>query len=210
METGEHITAHCANPGAMTGLNQPGTPVLLSKSSNPKRKLAWNFDLIELETGYVGINTSYPNKIVGEALASHTISEVAAYPECQPEVKYGQNSRVDFLLTGAGLPDCYLEVKNVHLSRTPELAEFPDSKTERGTKHLLELSNMVSAGHRAINLYLVQRTDCSAFRIASDIDPQYANAVQSARDVGVEILCYACDITAKEIVLSNPVPILFD
>jgi len=207
LETGEQITVHCANPGAMTGLNTPGLPVVISKSSNPKRKLAWNFDLVELESGYVGINTSYPNKIVGEALAEGEIAEVSAYANHKPEVKYGENSRVDFLLTGNNLPDCYLEVKNAHLSRSSGLAEFPDSVTQRGTKHLEELAKVAMAGYRAINLFLVQRTDCTSFSIARDIDPTYAKAIEIAQESGVEILCYTCTITLEEIVLSKPLPI---
>lgn len=208
LETGETIIAHCANPGAMTGLNMPGLPVWVSKSSNPKRKLAWNFELVALDTGLVGINTAYPNKIVGEALAAKNIPELAAYGTHKAEVKYGENSRIDFLLSEPGLPDCYLEVKNVHLCRRAGLAEFPDSTTTRGAKHLKELSRMVQTGHRAINLYLVQRTDCESFSLAADIDPAYAKAFNAARHIGVEILCYACTITPEEVLLSNTLPIL--
>jgi len=207
LESAEIITAHCANPGAMTGLNVPGLPVLVTRSSNPKRKLAWNFDLVALDDGYVGINTSYPNKIVAEALAAGVIAEVRDHTIHQPEVKYGENSRVDFLLSGSDLPNCYLEVKNAHLSRAPGLAEFPDSVTKRGAKHLEELTKMAMAGYRAINLFVVQRTDCTSFSIAKDIDPAYAKALEIAHNSGVEILCYGCTISAEEIVLSKPLPI---
>lgn len=208
LETGEEVTAHCANPGAMMGLNMPGLPVWLSKSDNPKRKLAWNFELVELDIGLVGINTGHPNKIVGEALSQNRIKEVADYKTHRAEVKYGEASRVDFLLTEPNLPDCYLEVKNVHLLRTKGLAEFPDSTTKRGAKHLEELGNMVDAGHRAINLYLVQRTDCKEFSIADDIDPAYNAAFEAARKIGVEILVYDCKISTSEITLSQALPIL--
>lgn len=204
LESGEVVTAHCANPGAMTGLNTPGLPVYLSRSNNPKRKLSLNFDLVELPTGFVGINTAYPNRIVAEALREKKIAALSAYEKVRPEVRYGEKSRVDFLLSGNDLPDCYLEVKNVHLSRTEGLAEFPDSKTARGARHLSELAEMVKAGHRGINLFLVQRGDCTSFAPAADIDPVYAKALADAEMAGVEILIYACHLTTSEIVLGDP------
>lgn len=208
LQDGEIVTAHCANPGAMTGLNMPDLPVWLSQSDNPKRKLKWNFELVVLDSGLVGINTSYPNKIVGEALSAGQIAELSDYKSHRPEVKYGEASRIDFLLTEPGLPDCYLEVKNVHLKREDGLAEFPDSTTKRGAKHLEELGNMVAAGHRAINLYLVQRTDCQHFAIANDIDPAYFSAFTTAQHNGVEVLVYDCQVSTKQITLSQALPIL--
>lgn len=207
LDTGEIITAHCANPGGMIGLNMPGLPVWLSKSNDPKRKLAYSLELVELPTGLVGINTAHPNRIVAEALAQGAIVELAAYKHVRPEVKYGDKSRVDFLLTGDGLPDCYLEVKNVHLVRTPGLAEFPDSVTARGARHLAELASMVAQGHRSVMLYLVQRTDCTIFELARDLDPAYATAFRAARAAGVEALCYTTTITTKAVTLSQPLPI---
>jgi len=207
LETGEAITAHCANPGAMTGLDMPGLPVWLSKSSDPKRKLAYSLELVELPTGIVGINTAHPNRIIAEALAARAIPELAAYDCVRPEVKYAEKSRVDFLLTGQELPDCYLEVKNVHLVRAAGLAEFPDSVTQRGARHLADLARMAGEGHRAAMLYLVQRADCTHFSLATDIDPAYAAAFKSARAAGVEALCYATVITSERIVLGEPLPI---
>lgn len=199
LETGEIITAHCANPGAMTGLATPGLPVWLSKSSNPKRKLAWNFDLVELPMGLVGINTVYPNRIVGEALRAQAVPGLEAYTSVRPEVKYGEASRVDFLLTQDGLPDCYVEVKNVHLSREASWAEFPDAATARGAKHLRELAAIASAGVRAVNLFLVQRTDCTRFRLAADIDVPYAQALEMAQAAGVEVAVFDCAIDTNAI-----------
>lgn len=210
LDTGEIITAHCANPGAMTGFDMPGLGVWLSKSDNPKRKLPLSWELVELESGLVGINTALPNKIVAEALAAKKIKQVSAYGTIRPEVKYGEKSRVDFLLTEPGLPDCYLEVKTVHLSRTKDLAEFPDSKTERGAKHLHELAKMKEAGHRAINLYLIQRDDCINFQLASDVDPNYSAAFALAASKGVEMLAYSCNLSTHEIVLDRQLPILSD
>lgn len=207
LEGGETITAHCANPGAMTGLNMPGLTVWLSRSNDPKRKLAYSLELVDLPGGPVGINTAHPNRIVGEALRAREISELAAYDCVRPEVKYGEKSRVDFLLSADVLPDCYLEVKNVHLMRNAELAEFPDSVTARGARHLNELAAMTARGHRAVMLYLVQRTDCTRFDLAHDIDPAYSRAFAGARTAGVEALCYDTVITRDEIRLGQPLPI---
>jgi len=208
LDSGEEIVAHCANPGAMLGLKDPGLPVWVSPSNNPKRSLAWNFELVETETSLVGINTSHPNRVVAEAIAHGAVAELAAYSVCRPEVKYGERSRIDFLLTGEGLPDLYLEVKNVHFSRTPGLAEFPDCPTDRGARHLAELSSMIAAGHRAAMLYLVQRSDCGRMALAADLDPKYAAAFALARTAGVEALCYDCTVTTQEIVLRQALPIV--
>jgi sugar fermentation stimulation protein A len=204
--TGEQITAHVANPGAMTGLADPGLEVWLSRSDNPKRKLAYSWELVRIGRHLVGVNAGLPNRIVEEALGRGRIPELAAYPDIRREVRYGVNSRVDFLLQGAGLPDCYLEIKNVHLKRG-NLAEFPDSVTARGTKHLRELAKMVQAGHRSVMLYLVQRRDCKAFAVAADIDPAYGAALAEARAQGVEILCYTCRIGTDAITLDRPLAI---
>ncbi|WP_404403291.1 DNA/RNA nuclease SfsA [Pelagibacterium halotolerans] len=206
LESGEIVTAHCANPGGMIGLNMPGLPVWLSKSDDPKRKLAYSLELVDLPTGPVGINTAHPNRIVAEALGNKAVAPLAHYESVRPEVKYAEKSRVDFLLTGDGLPDCYLEVKNVHLVRTPGLAEFPDAVTARGARHLADLAKMVAEGHRAVMLYLVQRTDCTAFDLAHDLDPAYSAAFDAARAAGVEALCYTTVITRHTITLAAPLP----
>jgi len=205
---GRIVTAHCANPGAMTGLNIAGMTVWLEPNDDPKRKLRYSWKLVESGTGLVGIDTAMPNKIVHEALHAGNIPELAAYNHIKPEVKYGENSRIDFLLTGDGLPDCYLEVKCANLSRRNALVEFPDTVTKRGAKHLAELANMAGQGQRAVMLYLVFRDDCTGFQLASDIDPAYAAAYQTAKSGGVEALCYACDISTSAVTLAQPLPIL--
>ena len=205
---GEIVTAHVANPGAMTGLADPGMRVFLSRSANPARKLAWSWELVEANGALVGINTAHPNGIVAAAIAAGAIPELAGYDGLRREVPYGRNSRIDILLSGSGRPDAYVEVKNVHLSRRRGLAEFPDSVTARGTKHLAELGDMVGAGHRAAMLYLVQRSDAAAFALARDIDPVYATAFDRARSAGVEMLAYHCDVNIEGVEVLGPLPIL--
>ncbi len=205
---GSITTVHCANPGAMTGLAEPGMRVLLSRSESKTRKLPLSWELVEADGGWVGINTAHPNRLVEEAIAADAIAELAGYDTVRREVKYGRNSRIDLLLSAEGRPDAYVEVKNVHLSRKPPLAEFPDSVTARGTKHLAELSDMVAAGHRAVMLYLVQRGDCTSFRLAADVDPTYAAAFTKARAAGVEAIAYACRLSASEIAVAAGLPVL--
>lgn len=205
LENGEIVIAHCANSGSMMGLKEPGYPVWLSESDNPKRKLKYSWELVQTETAMVGINTSHPNKIVAQAIQSGQIPELAGYDNLRPEVKYGQNSRIDILLEKNEGLKCYVEVKNVTLLRQKGAAEFPDSVTARGTKHLNELSDMVAEGHRAVMFYLVQRDDSITFSIASDIDPTYANALEKARSAGVEVLCYDCKLTTEEILIHKPI-----
>ncbi len=208
LQGGETVTAHVANPGAMTGLAEPGMRVFLSRSDSKTRKLAWSWELVEADGTLVGINTAHPNGIVADAIASGDIPELAGYDLLRREVKYGVNSRIDILLIGAGRPDAYVEVKNVHLSRQKGLAEFPDSVTARGTKHLGELASMVVAGHRAAMLYLVHRGDCTRFSLARDVDPVYGAAFDKAQAAGVEMLAYGCRVTREGVTVSDRVPIV--
>jgi sugar fermentation stimulation protein A len=210
LDTGEEITAHCANPGAMLGLVAPGNRVFLSKSDNPARKLAWSWELVEADFGagpeLVGINTAHPNAIVAEAIGAGFFEEFAPWPTLRREVKYGKNSRVDILLDGEGRAPCYVEIKNVHMMRRPGIAEFPDSVTARGTKHLGELSDMVANGARAVMVYLIQM-NAEKFALASDIDPAYAKAFAQARQAGVEAIAVTCKVTREEITVARRVGI---
>ncbi len=205
---GREVVAHCPNPGAMLGLAEPGMRVWLEPNDDPKKKLKFGWRLVELERGHIaGIDTAVPNRVVREALEARATPALAAYGTVRPEVKYGTNSRVDFLLSEPGLPDAYVEVKNVHLRRTGKLAEFPDCVTERGAKHLAELSAMVREGHRAVMLYLVQRTDCTGFALARDLDPAYGAAFDLARRDGVEAVCHATTISVEEVCISHQLPV---
>jgi sugar fermentation stimulation protein A len=208
---GSVITAHVANPGAMLGLQAPGARVWLSKSPSKTRKLPFSWELIEADFGngpeLVGVNTMHPNAIVAEALAANAIPELAGYDTIRREVKYGAASRVDFLLEHPSRPPCYVEVKNVHMMRQPSLAEFPDSVTARGARHLDELAAMVAAGARAVMLFVVQIGSSTHFALARDIDPAYGRAFDKACTAGVEAIAYTCRIDRDGIVLAGRVPI---
>ncbi len=219
LQDGSVITAHCANPGAMLGLKEPGSTVWLSPAANPKRKLKFSWELVEQKgngkSDFIGINTGHPNKLVEEAIADGTITELQGYEATRREVKYGSNSRIDLLLSGPTTPAsphdlCYVEVKNVHLLRKKGRAEFPDSVTARGAKHLAELAEMVRLGHRAVMVYVIQRSDATSFSLAADIDPAYAAAFSAAQSAGVEAIAYKCTLTPKEIKLSKPLPITIE
>ena len=208
LEDGREVTAHCANPGAMLGLNAPGATVWLEASSGPKRKLGFAWRLVELGDGhFAGIDATLPNRLVAEALAEGAIPGLAGYATVRPEVRYGASSRIDFLLSGPGRPDAWVEVKNVHLRRTAGLAEFPDSVTARGAKHLRELAAVAAGGQRAVMLYVVQRTDCARFGLAADLDPAYAAAFATARAAGVEALAHATRIDPSGVRLGEALPV---
>jgi sugar fermentation stimulation protein A len=212
LESGEALTVHVANPGAMTGLAHPGARVWLSKSPDPKRKLAYSWELVEVDFGtgleLVGVNTGHPNPVVAAALARGAIPEIVGYSSIRREVRYGQSSRVDFLLEREGRPPCYVEVKNVHLMRQPGLAEFPDSVTARGARHLDELAAMVAAGHRAVMLYIIQISSAARFALARDIDPAYGRAFDRARHKGVEAIAYRCTIDGEGLDVGTSVPMM--
>jgi sugar fermentation stimulation protein A len=207
LDDGREITAHCANPGSMLGLAMPGSRVMLSLSDNPARKLAFSWELVEVDGVWVGINTAHPNALTAEAIEAGVITELAGYQRLRREVKYGKNSRVDILLETDGKPDVLVEVKNVHLMRRPGLAEFPDSVTARGAKHLDELGDAVEAGRRAVMIYLVQYPGCDRLAFAADIDPAYAEAFRRAMARGVEAYAYVCRIDPEAIAVTRRIPI---
>ncbi|RFC62436.1 DNA/RNA nuclease SfsA [Fulvimarina endophytica] len=206
-ETGEEVTVHCPNPGAMMGLKAPGSRVWLSRSPNKARKLPMTLEVVEADGTLVGINTGLPNRLAEEALAAGLVPELRGIGPLRREVKYGLNSRIDLLGEEDGGRPVYVEVKNVHLMRRAGLAEFPDCVTTRGAKHLRELSDQVDAGARAVMLYVVQRADCDEIGFAVDLDPAYAAAFAEARARGVEAYGVRCDITLKAITPVVPIPV---
>ncbi|MBX9697115.1 MAG: DNA/RNA nuclease SfsA [Alphaproteobacteria bacterium] len=208
LDSGEKIIAHCPNSGAMMGVKTPGSPVLVTRHPDDgKRKLLYTLEFVFADGVFVGVNTFRPNALVEEAIQQETIAELKGYESLTREVRYGQNSRIDILLKGEDLPNCYVEVKNAQLKRDV-CVEFPDSVTARGTKHLLELMQMVKDGHRAVVIYVAQRMDVSQFCLASDIDPTYAKTAEAASKAGVEFLCYGCELDADKIIINRQITIL--
>lgn len=214
LDNGDMLTVHVANPGAMTGLDRPFSRVWLSDSQNPMRKLPFSWELVEADFGngpeLVGVNTGNPNALVAEVIEGGLIPELRDYSSVRREVKYGLNSRVDFLLEAPSRPPCYLEIKNVHLMRKPGLAEFPDCVTARGARHLDELAAMVKGGARAVQLYVIQIPSAERFAVARDIDPAYGAAFERARAGGVEMLAWRCAVTVDGIDIAAAVPIAAD
>lgn len=208
---GTTVTATCPNTGAMLGLTAPGSTVWLSESDKATRKYRHTWEMVEADLGagpvMVGINTGHPNALVTEAIAAGRIPQITGYSSLRREVKYGLNSRIDILLEEQGKAPCYVEIKNVHLMREAGLAEFPDSKTERGVKHLGELAAQVEGGCRAVMIYLIQRADAETFDVARDIDPAYAAAAKTARTAGVEMLAYRCRLSPEGIEVDTQVPL---
>lgn len=204
---GSEITASVPNTGSMRGLTAEGSDIWLSTSDNPKRKYRHTLEIVYADGGMVGINTGLPNKITEEAIRAGLIDDLAAYPILKREQRYGENSRIDILLETTGDARAYVEVKNVHFMREQGLAEFPDSKTARGVKHLDELANMAQQGYRAIMVYIIQRGDCHRLSFCRDIDPAYGEAFDRAAAKGVEAFAIRCDITAECITPVECVPI---
>ena len=198
------ITAHCPNSGSMMGLLDTGNNVWFSKSDNPKRKLKYTLQIIDVNGNLVGINTQLTNKIVLESLKKKKIKSLIDFIDIKTETKFSDNTRFDFLLSN-DKDKCFLEVKNVTLLRKNNVAEFPDAITLRGTKHLKELINAKKKGYKSYILYLIQRNDCKFFKIAKDIDQEYKKAFDEALNSGVEILCYDCKLTDEEIKINNQI-----
>ncbi len=203
---GEPATAHVPNTGKMLGVSDPGATVWLSRA-RPGRKLGWSLHLVEADGGFVGVDTSLPNALVAEAIEAGVIAELAGYPRLRREVKYGHSSRIDILLERDGAAPCYVEVKNVHLRRRGDLAEFPDCVAARSSKHMGELAEMAEGGARAVVVFVIQREDCAAFSPAADLDPAFAAALKDAAGRGVEVLAYACRVSPEEVALARPLDV---
>ncbi|WP_133013139.1 DNA/RNA nuclease SfsA [Marinomonas flavescens] len=208
LSTGEVIVAHCPNTGSMKRCQQDNARVWVSESNNPKRKLAYTWELVEIDEQYLAcINTGYPNKLVGEAIANGVVSELTGYSEQKAEVKYGENSRIDWLLTGDDGRKCYVEVKNVTLLEEDGQGYFPDAVTERGRKHLYELASMVEEGHRAVMFFCVSHTGIDSVTPAAHIDPKYAQAFAEVVERGVEVIAYQVAIDPQGMLLTHSVPV---
>jgi sugar fermentation stimulation protein A len=211
LEDGAVITATCANTGSMKGLVTPGATIWLSESDSPTRKYRHTWEMVEHDAGLgptiVGINTTHPNRIVAEAIEASRVAPLKGYADLRREVKYGANSRIDILLDDPKQGRCYVEIKNVHFMREKGLAEFPDSVTSRGAKHLDELARMVAEGHRAVMFFLVQRADAGRVSLARDIDRVYGEAFDRAVAAGVEAIAYRCDLSEKGIRLARKIPV---
>ena len=211
LENGVLVTAHCANSGSMLSVNEPGAEVWLSPAKNPDRKLKFTWEMIRIKRSLVGINTQHPNTLVAEVLAAGKVPSLTGVENLRREVKYGKNSRIDVLLEMADGQHCYVEVKNVTMRRDLTKgapAEFPDGVTARGAKHLVELSDMVKQGHRAVMFYLLQRGDANRMTISRDIDPNYGEVLDNARRAGVEVVAFNCKLTSKAITVAKPVEFL--
>ena len=198
------ITAHCPNTGSMNGLLDEGNKVWISKTDNPNRKLKYTLEIIDDGKSKVGVNTHSSNKIVHHALKNNLIDELKDLLEIKPETKFGANTRFDFLVLKKKYK-AFIEVKNVTLSRKIKTAEFPDSITSRGLKHINELVKASEKNYKIFILYLIQRNDCTSFTIAQDIDPAYAAALTKAVKKKLNIICYDCKFSTKGIKLNNKI-----
>ena len=204
LSNGKIVTAHCPNPGSMLNLVSKGCEVWVSKKNNVKSKLLYSWELVKIKKNFVGINTLLTNKIAIEAIKNKRIEELSKHKFIRKEVSINKSTRIDILMELRGKP-CYIEVKNVTLNRKKLVAEFPDSITKRGTKHLKELSALAERGVSAIMLYIVQRSDCKFFKIAHDIDSEYAENLIQAQKKGVKILCYNCSVSQYAISVNKKI-----
>lgn len=210
LDDGTHVVAHCPNTGAMLGCDGPGWRVWLSPNDDPRRKLRFTWELVEVDGGtLVGINTQRANGLVREAVTAGLIPALAGYPDLRTEVAYGrERSRIDLLLAGHDVHgDCHVEVKNVNAAVDRGVAVFPDAVTARGTKHLRELARVVAAGGRAMVVFCVQRSDVTEVRPADAIDPLYGRTLRQVMAAGVEVAAWRASISNTAMALVTPVPV---
>ena len=204
---GSVVTAHCPNTGSLRGCLEPGRRAILRDSQDPRRKLRYVFQAIEVGRTLVNVDTSLPNHVVHEAVLAGRLPELAGYDEVRREVAYGQNSRIDLLLARKRSRKlCYVEVKSTTLAEG-RTALFPDAVTERGRKHLVELEGVVAQGHRAVQLFLVSRSDVRRFVPADAIDPAYGAALRKAARAGVELLAYCARVRPDSIAVHRRLPV---
>mgnify|MGYP001186550477 CR=1 FL=1 len=204
MLNGDTVVAHCPNTGSMLGLLKEGNKVWLTKTNNPNRKLKYTLQLIEENGVKVGVNTHLTNKIFLDALKNNRVKELSKDIEIKSEVKFGDNTRFDFLITKKNYK-AFIEVKNVTLLRKKSIAEFPDAVTSRGAKHIDELLKASKKGYDIYIAYIIQREDCKQFEIAADIDPKYSKLLSKAVKKKLNILCYDCKFSSKGIKLNQKI-----
>ena len=205
MDDGSLLTVHCPNSGSMLGCKEPGSPVLVSRSDNPKRKYAHTLEMMRVGATWVGVNTSRTNGLVAEAVSRGVVTELAGIETIRPEIKVSEKSRLDFLLT-RGDEKIYVEVKNCSLA-LDRAAMFPDAVTTRGAKHLAELATLRRSGCRAVVFFCVQREDVDYFAPADHIDPHYGETLREVADQGVEVLAYGVSLTPEAITIVRPLPV---
>lgn len=198
LTTGDVITAHCPNTGPMTGVCHIGGQVLVSQNSNPKRKLAYTWELAEVQDTvptWVGVNTALPNRVVKSLLEAKQIPELGDYTSIRPEVRYGGDgkSRIDFVVNGESTSPTYIEVKNTTWAKDT-LALFPDTVTTRGQKHLKELTALIPEA-QSVMLYFINRGDCTEFAPGDEADPTYGALLREAMAKGVQVLPCRFEVT---------------
>jgi len=207
LDNGSEITGFCPNTGSMRGLTEPGSRIWLSRHETATRKYAHALELVETDGTVVGVNTAMPNRIAEEAILAGLVPELSGFSTLKREQRYGRNSRIDILLEDETKGSVHVEVKNVHFIRAAGLAEFPDSVTTRGAKHLDEMGDLVETGRRAAMLFVIQRADCDRLRICADLDPGYGRAFTRAISCGVEAYAVRCRLDPFEIVPESLIPI---
>lgn len=205
LDDGKIITAHCPNTGSMKGCSEPGRRVYLSLHDNPKRKFQYTWELIEMQTSLVGVNTLVPNRLVFASLKAGAVPELNGYKTVEREVKISDHSRIDLVLNGADREPCYVEIKNCTLVDN-SVALFPDAVTARGLKHITELQALVNSGCRGVMFYFIQRMDAKIFKPADHIDSEYGQGLRRAVKMGLEVLVYDVAIDLNGIKLNRKIP----
>jgi len=205
LESGEVVTAHCPNSGSMKACCESGSPVYLSYHDNPKRKLKYSWELIQMPGSLVGVNTLVPNRLVYQSVEAGVVEELGGYDTIRREVKTGNNSRLDLVLEKGDNDRCFVEIKNCTLVEDG-IACFPDAVTLRGQKHLVELQRLIASGNRCVMFYLIQRMDAETFKPADHIDPEYGRKLRRAAEHGVEIVVYDVHIDLEAIRLNEKIP----
>ena len=203
----EIITAHCPNTGSMNGLLDENNEVFISKNNNPKRKLKYTLEIIKVKRNLVGVNTHFANKIAYHGLSNNLVKEVSSSESIKPEVFFDKETRFDFLVE-KNKQKTFVEVKNVTLFRDEKIADFPDSITTRGSKHLKALISAIKKGYKSYLLFLVQIQGVEKFKIAKDIDKEYYENYLLAKKAGVIFLAYRCKINLKEIKIEKKIKII--